>query len=135
MIFIYQDDIPETNAKAHIHEVISWKTFFCVFFSSQKMILLKWCRWKTSYYAYWIILQIKTCKKQPICYVYKNVLTAGFSFPSGFTIPIGWKALVWFRNVHFDPELYPEPKKFDPDRWDVSYNCSIVLCSAPCIYF
>ncbi|CDP09336.1 unnamed protein product [Coffea canephora] len=37
---------------------------------------------------------------------------------SGFTIPKGWKALVWFRNVHFDPELYPEPKKFDPDRWD-----------------
>ncbi|KAL3537162.1 hypothetical protein ACH5RR_000528 [Cinchona calisaya] len=37
---------------------------------------------------------------------------------SGYTIPKGWKVLVWFRSVHLDPELYPEPKKFDPDRWD-----------------
>ncbi|CAI9103384.1 OLC1v1001851C4 [Oldenlandia corymbosa var. corymbosa] len=37
---------------------------------------------------------------------------------SGYTIPKGWKVLVWFRGVHFDPEVYPEPKKFDPQRWD-----------------
>ncbi|KAL6565793.1 Ent-kaurenoic acid oxidase 2 [Orobanche hederae] len=36
----------------------------------------------------------------------------------GYTIPKGWKVLVWFRGVHFDPETYPEPKKFDPSRWD-----------------
>ncbi|KAK6143055.1 hypothetical protein DH2020_023403 [Rehmannia glutinosa] len=36
----------------------------------------------------------------------------------GYTIPKGWKVLVWFRSVHFDPETYPEPKKFDPSRWD-----------------
>ncbi|KAH7862440.1 hypothetical protein Vadar_004799 [Vaccinium darrowii] len=37
---------------------------------------------------------------------------------SGYTIPKGWKVLVWFRNVHFDPEIYPDPKKFNPSRWD-----------------
>ncbi|KAK4476478.1 hypothetical protein RD792_015632 [Penstemon davidsonii] len=37
---------------------------------------------------------------------------------SGYTIPKGWKVLVWFRSVHFDPETYSEPKKFDPSRWD-----------------
>ncbi|KAI5647593.1 hypothetical protein M9H77_33598 [Catharanthus roseus] len=37
---------------------------------------------------------------------------------SGYTIPKGWKVLVWFREVHFDPEIYPEPSKFDPSRWD-----------------
>ncbi|KAL0429388.1 UNVERIFIED_CONTAM: Ent-kaurenoic acid oxidase 1 [Sesamum radiatum] len=36
----------------------------------------------------------------------------------GYTIPKGWKVLVWFRSVHFDPETYTDPKKFDPSRWD-----------------
>ncbi|GFZ02881.1 cytochrome P450, family 88, subfamily A, polypeptide 3 [Actinidia rufa] len=37
---------------------------------------------------------------------------------SGYTIPKGWKVLVWFRSVHFDPEIYPKPKEFNPSRWD-----------------
>nr|ALI58395.1 ent-kaurenoic acid oxidase 1 [Scoparia dulcis] len=36
----------------------------------------------------------------------------------GYTIPKGWKVLVWFRTVHYDPITYPDPKKFDPSRWD-----------------
>ncbi|EPS65596.1 hypothetical protein M569_09175, partial [Genlisea aurea] len=36
----------------------------------------------------------------------------------GYTIPKGWKALVWFRSVHFNPETYPDPKEFDPSRWE-----------------
>ncbi|KAJ7952657.1 Cytochrome P450 family ent-kaurenoic acid oxidase [Quillaja saponaria] len=35
----------------------------------------------------------------------------------GFTIPKGWKVIVWFRGVHLDPECYPNPKEFDPSRW------------------
>ncbi|KAL1535847.1 Ent-kaurenoic acid oxidase 1 [Salvia divinorum] len=34
----------------------------------------------------------------------------------GYTIPKGWKALVWFRSIHYDPETWPEPKKFNPSR-------------------
>lgn len=37
---------------------------------------------------------------------------------SGYTIPKGWKVLVWFRSLHLDPEIYPEPKEFNPSRWD-----------------
>lgn len=37
---------------------------------------------------------------------------------NGYTIPQGWKVLVWFRTVHLDPEIYPNPNKFDPSRWD-----------------
>ncbi|KAL6981431.1 Ent-kaurenoic acid oxidase 1 [Sarracenia purpurea var. burkii] len=37
---------------------------------------------------------------------------------SGYTIPKGWKVLVWFRGVHFDPETYSDPKEFNPSRWD-----------------
>ena len=50
-----------------------------------------------------------------------------FYFP-GYTIPKGWKVLVWFRSVHLDPEIYPNPREFDPSRWDVSsrYKVSIL---------
>ncbi|KAF9625947.1 hypothetical protein IFM89_027815 [Coptis chinensis] len=37
---------------------------------------------------------------------------------NGYVIPKGWKVQVWLRNVHKDPEVYPDPKKFDPSRWD-----------------
>ncbi|XWS74697.1 hypothetical protein CRYUN_Cryun01aG0020200 [Craigia yunnanensis] len=37
---------------------------------------------------------------------------------SGYTIPKGWKVLVWFRSIHLDPEIYPNPKEFNPSRWD-----------------
>ncbi|XP_076936496.1 ent-kaurenoic acid oxidase 1-like isoform X1 [Bidens hawaiensis] len=36
----------------------------------------------------------------------------------GYFIPKGWKVLVWFRSVHHNPELYPQPKVFNPSRWD-----------------
>lgn len=37
---------------------------------------------------------------------------------NGYTIPKGWKVLVWNRGVHMDPENYPSPKEFDPSRWE-----------------
>ncbi|XP_047334114.1 ent-kaurenoic acid oxidase 1-like [Impatiens glandulifera] len=37
---------------------------------------------------------------------------------NGYLIPKGWKVLAWFRSVHFDSEIYPNPKEFDPSRWD-----------------
>jgi len=42
-------------------------------------------------------------------------------FP-GYIIPKGWKVLVWFRSVHLDPKYWPEPMKFNPERWNVSWN-------------
>ncbi|XP_047151617.1 beta-amyrin 11-oxidase-like [Vigna umbellata] len=37
---------------------------------------------------------------------------------NGFTIPKGWKVLVWNRGVHMDPETYNNPKEFNPSRWE-----------------
>ncbi|CAJ1929061.1 unnamed protein product [Sphenostylis stenocarpa] len=37
---------------------------------------------------------------------------------NGYTIPKGWKVLVWNRGVHMDPETYYNPKEFDPSRWE-----------------
>ncbi|CAK9168453.1 unnamed protein product [Ilex paraguariensis] len=37
---------------------------------------------------------------------------------SGYLIPKGWKVMTWFRSVHLDPTIYPDPKEFNPSRWD-----------------
>ncbi|GMJ12490.1 ARABIDOPSIS ENT-KAURENOIC ACID HYDROXYLASE 2, ent-kaurenoic acid hydroxylase 2 [Hibiscus trionum] len=37
---------------------------------------------------------------------------------NGYTIPKGWKVLVWSRAVHMDPTIYPNPKEFLPSRWE-----------------
>ncbi|XP_004486502.1 ent-kaurenoic acid oxidase 2-like [Cicer arietinum] len=37
---------------------------------------------------------------------------------NGYLIPKGWKVLTWFRSVHLDPEIYPNPKEFNPERWN-----------------
>ncbi|KAL5550926.1 hypothetical protein UlMin_001102 [Ulmus minor] len=36
----------------------------------------------------------------------------------GYIIPKGWKVLVCYRGIHLDPELYPNPKEFNPSRWE-----------------
>ncbi|XP_022738013.1 beta-amyrin 11-oxidase-like [Durio zibethinus] len=37
---------------------------------------------------------------------------------NGYTIPKGWKVLVWYRAVHMDPNIYSNPKEFLPSRWE-----------------
>ncbi|KAL8268385.1 hypothetical protein R6Q59_002183 [Mikania micrantha] len=36
----------------------------------------------------------------------------------GYVIPKGWKILLWYRGVHHSPDNYPQPKEFNPSRWD-----------------
>ncbi|KAJ8774219.1 hypothetical protein K2173_009650 [Erythroxylum novogranatense] len=38
----------------------------------------------------------------------------------GYLIPKGWKVLPLFRNIHHSPEIFPDPEKFDPSRFDVA---------------
>ncbi|KAH0462173.1 hypothetical protein IEQ34_009748 [Dendrobium chrysotoxum] len=40
------------------------------------------------------------------------------AYINGYLIPKGWKVQTWYRNVHMDPEVYPDPKNFNPSRWD-----------------
>ncbi|BFG31085.1 hypothetical protein CerSpe_173590 [Prunus speciosa] len=37
---------------------------------------------------------------------------------SGYTIPKGWKVMMWYRGVHLNSEYYPDPKEFNPSRWN-----------------
>lgn len=44
---------------------------------------------------------------------------------TGYLVPKGWKVMTWFRSVHLDPTIYPNPKEFDPERFNVSCKDSI----------
>ncbi|KAH7692837.1 Ent-kaurenoic acid oxidase protein [Dioscorea alata] len=35
-----------------------------------------------------------------------------------YIIPKDWKVQLWYRNVHMDPEVYPDPNAFKPSRWN-----------------
>ncbi|GLJ39577.1 hypothetical protein SUGI_0808670 [Cryptomeria japonica] len=37
----------------------------------------------------------------------------------GFIIPKGWKVMPLFRNIHHNPEWFPDPYRFDPSRFKV----------------
>ncbi|KVH99418.1 cytochrome P450 [Cynara cardunculus var. scolymus] len=38
----------------------------------------------------------------------------------GFRIPKGWKVMPLFRNIHHNPEFFPNPREFDPSRFEVA---------------
>ncbi|KAK7246200.1 hypothetical protein RIF29_41060 [Crotalaria pallida] len=38
---------------------------------------------------------------------------------NGYLIPKGWKVMAWYRTVHFDNEIYPNPREFNPYRWNI----------------
>ncbi|XP_078173208.1 ent-kaurenoic acid oxidase-like [Carex rostrata] len=37
---------------------------------------------------------------------------------NGYLVPKDWRIMLWYRSVHMDPEVYTDPKKFNPSRWD-----------------
>ncbi|EPS65063.1 hypothetical protein M569_09716, partial [Genlisea aurea] len=38
---------------------------------------------------------------------------------NGYIIPKGWKVMPLFRNIHYNPEYFNNPHKFDPYRFEV----------------
>ncbi|KAI4316703.1 hypothetical protein L6164_024658 [Bauhinia variegata] len=38
----------------------------------------------------------------------------------GYLIPKGWKAMPLFRNIHHNPEFFPEPQNFNPSRFEIA---------------
>jgi (+)-abscisic acid 8'-hydroxylase len=38
----------------------------------------------------------------------------------GYLIPKGWKVLPLFRNIHHNPDNFPDPENFDPSRFEVA---------------
>lgn len=45
----------------------------------------------------------------------------------GYKIKKGWSVNIDVKSVHFDPELYSDPYKFNPSRFDVSFFFSHVI--------
>ncbi len=54
--------------------------------------------------------------------------TAGFAFRGvvepfnfgGYSVPRGWKVLYSIEATHHDPDEFPDPERFDPDRFPVT---------------
>jgi len=40
--------------------------------------------------------------------------------------------MVWNRGVHMDPEIYSNPKEYDPSRWEV---CTLINIENFVIFF
>ncbi|KAK4788987.1 hypothetical protein SAY86_020306 [Trapa natans] len=38
----------------------------------------------------------------------------------GYLIPKGWKVMPLFRIIHHDPDIFPDPTRFDPSRFQVT---------------
>ncbi|KAK2665084.1 hypothetical protein Ddye_003658 [Dipteronia dyeriana] len=38
----------------------------------------------------------------------------------GYLIPKGWKVMPLFRNIHHNPDFFPDPQIFDPSRFEVA---------------
>ncbi|KAK4758588.1 hypothetical protein SAY87_019889 [Trapa incisa] len=36
----------------------------------------------------------------------------------GYLIPKGWKVMPLFRNIHHNPDIFPDPTRFDPSRFE-----------------
>ncbi|MCE3050774.1 hypothetical protein HAX54_048055 [Datura stramonium] len=43
----------------------------------------------------------------------------------GYLIPKGWKVMPLFRNIHHNPEFFPDPQKFDPSRFEKDQRVSV----------
>ncbi|MBA0788689.1 hypothetical protein Gotri_027586 [Gossypium trilobum] len=56
---------------------------------------------------------------------------------NGYVIPKGWKILVWFRSIHLDPQIYPNPKEFNPSRWDHPFGFHEIdnVCFSCVVFF
>lgn len=52
----------------------------------------------------------------PVVHVFFGKARTTFEF-AGHTIPEGWMVLWGIRSSHLRPEVYPEPTKFDPERF------------------
>ncbi|KAE8752738.1 Cytochrome P450 CYP4 [Frankliniella occidentalis] len=49
--------------------------------------------------------------------IFARTVTEDLLLPSGFTVPRGSQATFWLPYVHRNPQWFPEPDKFDPDRF------------------
>ncbi|KAE8749226.1 Cytochrome P450 CYP4 [Frankliniella occidentalis] len=59
----------------------------------------------------------ETLRIFPILPLFGRIATDDLLLPSGVTIPRGCQVGFWLPYVHRNPQWFPEPDKFDPDRF------------------
>lgn len=62
-----------------------------------------------------------------MCYTFLVLVNMCIVYFIGYTVPKGWRVVLWFRSIHLDPEIYPAPMEFNPSRWDVSFNINLSI--------
>ena len=57
-------------------------------------------------------------RKYPPSFVYQRITSAPYTFAgTNVTIPAKMKVIIPVWAIHRDPEIYPDPLKFDPERF------------------
>lgn len=68
-------------------------------------------------------LCIKECLRlYPSVPLISRIATVDITLPSGYFIPKGVTFLIHLYDLHHNPDIYPNPEKFDPDRF-LPENC------------
>lgn len=69
-------------------------------------------------FSYFYFLFSRLCYRETEIEIF--FVFSGVPALSGYLIPKGWKVLPLFRNIHHSPDIFPEPEKFDPSRFEVA---------------
>lgn len=65
-----------------------------------------------------LILFTETLRKYPVVPFLNRELINDYTFEnSKITIPKGLKIWIPVYGIHHDPDIYPNPEKFDPERF------------------
>lgn len=78
---------------------------------------LSWSQTRTMPITYKVILE--TLRMASIISFTFREAVADVEY-KGYLIPKGWKVMPLFRNIHHNPELFTDPQRFDPSRFEVA---------------
>lgn len=68
----------------------------------------------------------ETMRKYPILPFITRVCTSPLTFPDGFQVEKGDQMILPTWSLHHDPQYFPDPEKFDPERFSELNKDSIV---------
>lgn len=60
----------------------------------------------------------ETLRKYPPAQVLIRVCTKDYTLPDGFKIQRGQRIMIPIIYLHVNPNIYPEPERFQPERFD-----------------
>lgn len=66
----------------------------------------------------WLMYILETMRKYPPVHMLNRICTKSYKVPdSDLVIEKGTKVVISTLAIHHDPEYYPDPEKFDPERF------------------